>query len=217
MHGTNPKRPPIKAHDGQALDVAAIFHTIQGEGPLAGQPATFIRLGGCNLACDFCDAEFEDYQQMSVEELPGKVEHSLVVITGGEPLRQNIGPLCEALLAAGRRVQIETNGTLYQELPKEVMVVCSPKNTGSGYAPLRPDVLARVDALKFIISKTHPDYQDMPDWCKLSDKVLPPIYLQPMDEADEAKNQANRQHAAELTMRYGVHLSLQLQKILGIA
>jgi len=68
MLGDNPKRPPTNG-DGTSLLVKNIFKTLQGEGPHAGVPAVFIRLGGCNLACSFCDTEFEDYQQHALSEI----------------------------------------------------------------------------------------------------------------------------------------------------
>lgn len=235
MYGANPKRPPIKHHDGLSLDIVDIFPTIQGEGPFAGQPAIFVRLGGCNLACDFCDTEFEEFSPLPLEQIlqtlhkfargaqasenPSAAHSqaiSLVVITGGEPMRQNLQPLCNALLDKGYKVQIETNGTLFQALPAEVHIVCSPKNTGAGYAPIRADMLGQMDALKFIISEHHPDYRDVPPWC-LTSTSLPPIYVQPMDEYDAAKNKANQARAMQLAMDHGYRLSMQLHKILGIA
>jgi len=138
----------------------------------------------------------------------------LVVITGGEPLRQNIAPLCEALLADGFRVQIETNGTLYQELPEEVDIVCSPKNTGAGYFPIRADLLSRLQALKFIISKSDAKYNHVGDVGQA--KYGTPVYVQPMDEYDEVHNAENRAYAMELAVRNGYIFSLQLHKILGI-
>lgn len=215
MRGTNPIRAP-KNDDGQTLEVQAIFATLQGEGPNAGTPAVFIRLGGCNLSCDFCDTEFESFFAQSVEAITetamktaGDIAN-LVVITGGEPLRQNIVPLCEALLAKGLQVQIETNGTLYRPLPEGVEIVCSPKNTGQGYAPIRPDLLPRVGAFKFLVSASHPLYRDVPVISGV------PIYVQPMDEVDAAKNTANREYAKRLALANGYRLSLQLHKILGI-
>lgn len=216
MRGKNPIRPPIFG-DGQKLEVKNIFPTLQGEGLYAGVPSVFVRLGGCNLACVFCDTEFEDAPiipitdiMTQVKELAGSVI-KLVVITGGEPFRQNIAPFCEALIAAGLSVQIETNGTLYRELPKEVDIVCSPKNTGLGYAPIRGDLLARISALKYIISAGDPAYNHVPE---TAENI--PIFVQPMDEGDLAKNSANRKLALELAMQHGYRLSLQLHKILNI-
>ena len=216
MFGNNPKRGPEKG-DGSTLQVVEIFPTLQGEGPFAGHPAVFIRLGGCNLACDFCDTEFESFQPMSLEEILKKITPDvadLVVITGGEPLRQEIGPLCEALLAKGLRVQIETNGTLWRELPAGVNIVCSPKVTNGAYHPIRPEVLARADGLKFIVSTTRPHYRNVGEVGQATHAV--PVYVQPMDEGDAEKNRDNMLHAASLAQNYGYRLSLQTHKILGI-
>jgi organic radical activating enzyme len=219
MHGTNPIRPPVSG-DGTILDIQQIFPTLQGEGPYAGVPAVFIRLGGCNLACAFCDTEFESFRPMPLADIVREVyahasaTHRLAVITGGEPLRQPIERLCAELLAAGMKVQIETNGTLWRALPEGVEIVCSPKNTGNGYFPLRPDLLARVNALKFIISADDPLYHDVSEVGQ-GDSI--PVYVQPMDTYDDAKNAANRSRALELAQTHGYRLSLQLHKMLGIA
>ncbi len=218
MFGNNPKRGPEKG-DGSTLQVVEIFPTLQGEGPFAGHPAVFIRLGGCNLACDFCDTEFESFHDMSLEDITEKViaeaaRLDLVVITGGEPLRQEIGPLCEALLAAGLRVQIETNGTLWRELPTGVNIVCSPKVTNGGYHPIRPEVLERAAALKFIISTTRPHYGAVGE---VGQSIRPlPVYVQPMDEGNEPQNRENMVYAAHLAQTHGFRLSLQTHKIIGI-
>lgn len=220
MHGHNPKRPP-ESGDGQVLQVVEIFPTLQGEGPFVGHPAVFVRLGGCNLACDFCDTEFERFQPWelpfllhtisSLAEQGGCRVRDLVVITGGEPLRQNIGPLCAALLDLGFRVQIETNGTLWRTLPREVNVVCSPK---APYHRLRPDLLARIDAIKFIVAANDPLYGEVVDVGQAQYRT--PVYVQPMDVGDPARNAANLQHAAALAQQYGYRLSLQTHKILGM-
>lgn len=224
MHGKNPIRPP-ESGDGGLLQVQEIFPTLQGEGPRAGEPAVFVRLGGCNLACDFCDTEFERFAPMPLAEIVARVRalslngegaraRHLAVITGGEPLRQNIAPLSEALIAEDFTVQIETNGTLFRPLPEAVEIVCSPKNAGRGYAPLRPDLLSRARALKFIVSATHPLYRKVAELGQGAHGT--PVFVQPMDEGDAARNLANRAHAAELCARHGYRLSLQLHKIMGI-
>lgn len=226
MFGNNPIRPPTKGA-GDILDVKHIFPTVQGEGPFAGTPAVFVRLGGCNLTCSFCDTEFEEYEAMPVADILQRVRAlavandgypvatQLVVITGGEPLRQNIAPLCEALQEAGFRIQIETNGTLYRELPRGVHIICSPKNSsGNGYAPLREDMLRRADALKFIVSAHLPAYNAIAD---VGQSVYgTPVYVQPMDEYDAEKNAANIRLASELAARQGAKLSLQAHKIIGV-
>ncbi len=224
MHGTNPKRPP-ETGDGSSLKLVAIFPTLQGEGPYAGMPAVFVRLGGCNLACTFCDTEFEKFDDVAMGDIVSRVKeaslsagtrtHDLVVITGGEPLRQPIAALCEALITEGFAVQIETNGTIYRELPDSVNIVCSPKAVDGKYYPLRPDMLARVDALKFLVSASDTTYHNVPDLGQAEHAI--PVFVQPMDEEDEAQNAANRAHAVALCQQHGYRLSLQTHKILGIA
>ncbi len=220
MFGKNPKRAPEKG-DGSTLQVVEIFPTLQGEGPFTGHPAVFVRLGGCNLACDFCDTEFEAFHAMDLSAVVDEVVkqaaglRDLVVITGGEPLRQEIAPLCRELLARGLRVQIETNGTLWRQLPESVHVVCSPKVTDGRYHKLRPDLLARVDALKFIVATDSDEYRDVADVGQAGLDI--PVYVQPMDVGDVNRNRANTAHAAQLAQANGYRLSLQTHKILGIA
>ncbi len=218
MFGDNPIRPPVFG-DSQTLAVQNIFPTIQGEGPYAGMPAVFIRLGGCNLACSFCDTEFESFSEMSLSQIIDDVllkkgNSELIVITGGEPLRQPIEMLAEKLLDLGLKVQVETNGTLYRKLPKKVDIICSPKAGKNGYYPIRPDLLKSISALKFIISKHIAEYNSVPDLALEGHKI--PIFVQPMDEQDEAKNLANRNYAMDLAIKNGYRLSIQLHKILDI-
>jgi 7-carboxy-7-deazaguanine synthase len=224
MRGNNPIRKPVQ-HDGASLEVKSVFATLQGEGPYTGWPSVFVRLGGCNLACTFCDTDFEDYKSVALASLieevkqksldeAGKRIRPLVVITGGEPLRQNIAPLCEALLAESFKVQIETNGTLYRALPEGVDIICSPKNTGGGYFPVREDLLPRVNAFKFIISSRDENYNHVGE---AGQKTFgTPVYVQPMDEYDDARNAENLALALRLATEHGYRLSLQTHKILGI-
>jgi organic radical activating enzyme len=226
MFGKNPKRKPIKS-DGSILDVQEIFATIQGEGSNVGKPSVFIRLGGCNLACNFCDTEFENFSQMAVENIlkqtiklsknfDGKIVRNLVVITGGEPFRQNIIPLCNSLLKNKYKVQIETNGTLFLDLPKEVEIICSPKNNnGLGYKKIRSDLLERINAFKFIISKDNKNYNFVPEVGQSDFNI--PVYIQPMDEYNKGKNKANLDYTKNLALEQGYIISLQTHKIMGIA
>jgi len=104
-----------------------VFASIQGEGPTRGLPSVFVRLALCNLRCVWCDTKYtwdwEHYDRRAeiVELEPDAVAkdvqafgHRNVVITGGEPLLQQraLSPLVSALKKAGRRIEVETNGTL---------------------------------------------------------------------------------------------------------
>jgi 7-cyano-7-deazaguanosine (preQ0) biosynthesis protein QueE len=111
------------------LPVVEIFGpTIQGEGPYAGRIADFIRLGGCNLTCAWCDTAYSwdaSRFDLRAEITPRSVQFllsslspaaSIVVLTGGEPLlharKNSFLELLEALRHGGRSVHVETNGTL---------------------------------------------------------------------------------------------------------
>lgn len=114
------------------LPVNEIFYSLQGEGFHTGTPAVFVRLSGCNLACDFCDTDHLTHRSMSVADIAARVAAypvgAIVVITGGEPSLHPLEPLIDSLHAAGRRVHIETNGT--RPLPASLdWVTCSPKQS----------------------------------------------------------------------------------------
>jgi 7-carboxy-7-deazaguanine synthase len=101
-----------------SLSVVEIFHSIQGEGSRAGLPCTLVRLGGCNLRCNWCDTPYaqEGGEPMGLEDVLGRVGElgcRRVEVTGGEPLTQ---PLCLELLRRlcdeGYQTLLETNGSL---------------------------------------------------------------------------------------------------------
>ncbi len=93
-------------------------------------------------------------------------------------------------------------------------MVCSPKNTGHGYAPVRTDLLARTQALKFLVSAQDPAYADVAEVGQSAYHI--PVYVQPMDMGNAAMNAENAALAVELAKRHGYRLSLQLHKLLGI-
>ena len=227
MFGKNLKLKP-EYSDGKILKVTNIFGTFQGEGPYTGYPSIFIRLSGCNLACTFCDTEFDSYDEIGVNEIIDigykkftEFAHGmadikpLIVITGGEPMRQNISLLCQKLLDNGHIVQIESNGTLMPpDLPKDVKIVCSPKIANNKYYRLRSDVLDQTIAIKFIVSEAKTEYSDIGDVGQKEFNI--PVYIQPMDEYDNEKNFANLSLAMKLVIRNNAILSLQTHKMIGI-
>lgn len=99
------------------LPVMEAFYTLQGEGVFAGQAAYFIRLAGCDVGCVWCDVKeswpVDAHPVRSVDEIVAEAARHparLAVVTGGEPLMHNLGPLTTALRTAGFRTHIETSG-----------------------------------------------------------------------------------------------------------
>ena len=130
-----------------SLKISEIFQSIQGEGPSAGEPATFVRLAHCNLTCTWCDTKYTwDFTQFRYEDEVSRVEvgevvqrvrgAARVILTGGEPLLQQ--PAIAELLSAVATesvVEIETNGTILP-LPELLARVdqwnVSPKLSSAG-------------------------------------------------------------------------------------
>ncbi len=102
------------------MRIAEIFHSIQGEGLLAGVPSVFVRTSGCNLRCHWCDTPYASWKpegpEMSVAEILRKVSDwncRHVVLTGGEPMiAPNLPALAASLKKAGKHITIETAGTV---------------------------------------------------------------------------------------------------------
>lgn len=116
------------------IKVSEIFTSFQGEGPYIGTPATFLRLYGCNLNCQWCDTDISTYEMLSVDDvaeiLITQMEFNnikLLVITGGEPTLQmdEIKRLIKEL-PKDIKIQLETNGSIFEYLP-EMEYVVSPK------------------------------------------------------------------------------------------
>ena len=136
------------------LPVMEQFYTIQGEGIHQGRAAYFIRLGGCDVGCVWCDVkeswDAAMHAQKSVAEIIAMVQEAttngLVVITGGEPLMHPLQELTEHLKAMGYETSIETSGS--HPLSGTWDNIClSPKKFK---APL-PEILHKADELKIVI------------------------------------------------------------------
>ncbi len=145
------------------LKVCETFISLLGEGTLAGLPAFFIRLAGCNLRCRYCDTVYareggESRTVASLVEETRRAGASRVLITGGEPLLQEGSfRLMEELLKAGREVLLETNGSLsVGGVDSRVRRILDLKCPGSGmsghnYWP-NLDILTSRDEVKFVVS-----------------------------------------------------------------
>jgi len=129
------------------------FYTIQGEGFYQGHAAYFIRLGGCDVGCVWCDVkeswDADQHPKVAIEELVSKAKSSgckIAVITGGEPAMYDLGRLTELLKQAGLRTHIETSGA-YPLTGAWDWVCFSPKKFKSPH----PSVYSLADELKVII------------------------------------------------------------------
>jgi 7-carboxy-7-deazaguanine synthase len=215
------------------IDLHSVFLTIQGEGPFAGERAIFIRLAGCNLQCKNCDTDYtSNRHKVTVDELVEHVQdlcdHSknhLVVITGGEPFRQlALTHLTASLLLHKFKVQIETNGTLYQKLPFDhyaLTLVCSPKTP-----TLNRQLIPYIDVYKYAGNHTNLDPDDGLPNTQLGDNRGPvglyraphnsDIYLQPLDSGTHFFNRMAQEAVVTSCITHGHKLCIQIHKIIGV-
>jgi 7-carboxy-7-deazaguanine synthase len=188
------------------LQLSEVFYSIQGEGTWTGTPAVFVRLAGCNLACAFCDTDYSTKFFAGVQEIVAMVREAggdcpMVVLTGGEPLAQSeTAALIEALRRDGRRVHIESNGTIFAELPDDVWLCVSPKDR------VDQRMAARANEAKLIVDRRVPEEH----LALFAHK--PTILLQP--EGNRPSNVALALDYAKAHPRR-FRLSLQTHKFIG--
>jgi 7-carboxy-7-deazaguanine synthase (Cx14CxxC type) len=203
--------------------VKEIFLTLQGEGAQVGRRAVFLRLSGCNLwsgreadrataDCNFCDTDFVGMDganggryeaadlALKVEDLWGKGERRLVVITGGEPLLQLDAALIDALHARGFEIAVETNGTC--PAPAGLDWVCVSPKAGTSV------VQRSGNELKLVWPQAGLDPEALLAW------EFDHFLIQPMDGADSAAATAAAIGYVMANPRW--RLSLQTHKILGL-
>ncbi len=161
------------------LPLMEAFYTIQGEGFHQGRAAYFIRLGGCDVGCFWCDVkdswDAEKHPKVAIDKIvdqaaafPGR----LAVVTGGEPLMHNLDELTEKLHAAGFETNIETSGA-HPFSGSWNWVCLSPKKFK---APL-PEVLGKANELKVVIYNNN-DFEWAETHAALVNKNCK-LYLQP--------------------------------------
>lgn len=221
-------------HEAEKLRLHSIFYTIQGEGPFVGRPALFVRLHGCNLKCYWCDTEYTEKMRLYetktlVERIFANLQllpsNTIVVLTGGEPMSQNITELCQ-LVSDHYVIQLETNGTVvapnFPFWKKNIHVVVSPK-TGKVDPEIEKNV-RHIDAFKYVVEWDDLTENGLPSMStQVQGKKLPlyvpgkatlnQIYVSPKDDENQ---KANMKHAANIAMKHGYTLSLQTHKIVGV-
>jgi 7-carboxy-7-deazaguanine synthase len=229
------------------LKIAEIFASLQGEGLRQGEPSLFVRLSGCNLRCSFCDTKraWKGGRNGTCRQIAARLDRlrrtnpaAWVVLTGGEPLMQDVEPLVRLLKKKGYRIQIETNGHYWRDL-----TLARGFNTRSSAAEPDPPTglgaptAAAVDWLT--VSPKPPDYIYHPRYKTLAREVKlvasreltlavvlrirdefparTPLLIQPESNKPDSRAKALRLvRSAALEGRTNVRLSLQMHRILAI-
>lgn len=244
MFGQNKIIVPNYSKGGEYLNVHSTFDTIQGEGPFAGHRAFFIRLAGCNLKCYFCDTDFEEGERVLIKEIVKEAHASLsqlVVITGGEPMAQDIKELVRLLLEYewSMTVQIETSGTCFPSrlcswrYSSRLHIVISPKTSH-----VRKELLSFANVyFKYVINardgvdpddglpihstqkEGKPKRLYRPPATDVGEEINQwPIYVAPCFEYcdEEEANKRNTDLCINIVKKHGYILSLQQHKIIGV-
>jgi len=219
------------------MRIAEIFHSIQGEGLLAGVPSVFVRTSGCNLRCHWCDTPYASWKpegpEMTIEEIIRKVKEwdcHHVVLTGGEPMiAPDLPALASALRKAGKHITIETAATVppagigcdLASLSPKLSNSTPPAERDPAWAKkhedtrLRPDVIADwmkfyEFQLKFVVSTE----RDLAEIKSLLSQLppVPPDRVLLMAEGTDSKTLASRAPwLVEICKREGFRFCPRLQ------
>lgn len=169
----------LEIKEGEALPIVEEFYTLQGEGYHTGKPAYFIRVGGCDVCCSWCDVKVSwnpDIHKIGkvddIVNLAASYPAQAVVVTGGEPFLYDLNPLTSRLRKKNMHTFVETSGS--SPLTGQWDWIClSPKKNKE---PL-PEFLENAHELKVIIDKEM-DFE----WAEKFRKLVSPtckLYLQP--------------------------------------
>jgi organic radical activating enzyme len=195
------------------IPVMESFYTLQGEGGYTGSAAYFIRLGGCDVGCFWCDVKEswdpEAHPQRKVQDLIDEVEASganIAVITGGEPTMHELSDLCNGLNRIGVRRHIETSGA--HPLTGDWDWIClSPKK----FKPAREEYYEMAHELKIVVYNHHDLIWAEEHAAKVNEECL--LYLQPEWDKREEITPLLLNHVRDNPKW---KLSLQTHKFLGI-
>lgn len=173
------------------LNLNSVWHTFQGEGEHWGRRALFVRMPYCNLACSWCDTEFDSHTPWSEADFVAfakKEPCRFAVLTGGEPMmNKHSARVVELLGEIGFYVATETNG-MYPIVKGIDFVTCSPKKDKGFHYVIHPEAYREVSEFKYVVDegfdfaildrhKRDPSYQShrlSPEY-NIFDKAMPRI------------------------------------------
>ena len=197
----------------QLFPIVEIFHSVQGEGYHAGIASIFVRFGGCNLRCPWCDTDFDIWTDMSIAEIVNdlsKYDCDRIIFTGGETALQDLVTLSGFLKPFGYFLSIETNGTI--EIPRDTIdwICVSPKDQEYGNIKIRQ---REGDELKVVYLG-----QDLAMYDELKEGFNH-LFLQPLyDEGQSTEWNGMNFHSTFEKVRSNPEwrLSLQTHKWMGV-
>ncbi len=228
-----------------ALPINELFYSLQGEGRLAGVPSVFVRTSGCNLRCWFCDSYHTSWEPTHawldvdaiIEEIEQYEAADHVVLTGGEPMIHDASEtLLERLNDRGYHTTVETNGTIYRDVPIDLASI-SPKLASSTPTPERDPagdgewadrheadridlnaLASLIDAYGFQLKFVVTDAEDMPEICDLLAELRAATTRTIADEdvllmpegATRDRLAETRTRVAELAMEHGFRYTPRL-------
>ncbi|MBC9245734.1 7-carboxy-7-deazaguanine synthase QueE [Paracoccus sp. 11-3] len=198
------------------LRIAEIFGpTIQGEGALIGQPTVFIRAGGCDYRCSWCDSMHavdsrfrHEWLPIQADQIMAEVEHLsghqplMVSISGGNPAIQDFTPVIALGKARGYRFACETQGSVARDWFSDLaLLVLSPKPPSSGQVVDWTAFDACISAAKgaeTVMKIVIFDQRDL-DWARDTAARYPdlPLYLQPGNSETDPSKPVDPQHLAD--------------------
>jgi len=215
------------------FNVIEIFDSIEGEGIRQGLPATFIRLGGCNLSCNWCDTKYacnpKNFIEMDLEKIVARVNpnYKRVTLTGGEPLMHDgVMELLKALFKAGHFVNIETNGSIdlskiYYAENLDYMVTVDYKLSSSGQSNkmIWENFVKHTyctDCIKFVIGSD----EDLLEFSEVVKKIIEANEFHPEMIATTVASEYDPKKLADYILQNpilkNVCMQVQLHKVIGV-
>ena len=197
----------------QNFPIMEEFLTIQGEGFYSGRPAYFIRLGGCDVGCVWCDVkeswDAESHPLHSTEQIIDrvkKIETDFIVLTGGEPAMYDLSEICKGLKALNKTVAIETSGA-YSLKGQLDWYTFSPKKFKKPIS----EAYDKADELKVVIYHKSDFRWAQKHAEKVNDQCL--LYMQPeWSKKDELMDEI----ISFVKRNKGWRISLQTHKFMNI-
>lgn len=196
------------------MKIIEIFSSIQGEGYHMGRPVTFIRTGGCNLHCPWCDTKNswgDAGEEMSIDQILEQVckyDNRFVVITGGEPtIQKEFTELVRRLESDERYVCIETNGTnaIKQGSHGPDWITCSPK------PETKYEINCMPNEIKLVITE---DFDEKVLARIQKEHPTTPIWLQP--NGYDMQNMWSRCYVLATKYKGAVRVGVQLHKLMEV-